>query len=95
MKSIDWKNVCKNVCGFAAATCLFDGKSAINLMFTQPTYSNTVKVIVKSDMLDSYKREVMDILKRDGDSNYYKAVMDIVDSDMLGSSKRDMIKSIS
>lgn len=108
MKTIDWKNACKKVCEFASSTFVLG--LTYSLMFSSPrkrsdattnydylpaSYSKAVKAIVDSDMLDSYKRDVMEILKRDGDSDYYKAVISIVNGSMLDSYKRDMVESLS
>ena len=58
-------------------------------------YSDAVQAIMRSFMLDSYKKEMIGLLKQDGDSEYYRAVITTISSDMLDSYKRDVIKELS
>ena len=57
-------------------------------------YNDAVKVIMDSNMLPSYKAEIMTILKRDETSEYYKVVIDTVRSSMLGSTKVEIIRNL-
>ena len=108
MKSIDWKNVCKNVCDFIATVFILG--LTHSFMFPSPrnkvqatnnydylidSYSKAVKAIVESNMLDSRKSEAIESLKRDGDTDYYKAVISIVNSNMFDSRKVETIRTIS
>lgn len=108
MGTVNWKNVCKKVCDFASTTFVLGltyslmfpssrkkADATTNYDYLPANYSKAVEAIVESNMLDSYKRDVMEMLKRDGDSDYYKAVISIVNSDMLDSYKRDMIETMS
>lgn len=61
---------------------------------TAPGYGDAVTAIVKSDMLDSTKNEIVSVLKRDEYVDYYRSVISIVNSDMLDSYKRNMIESL-
>ena len=61
---------------------------------TDPGYGDAVTAIVKSDMLDSTKNEVVAALKRDEYVDYYRSVISIVNSDMLDSTKRNMIEKL-
>ena len=58
-------------------------------------YYDLVEVIVNSDMLDSYKEELIGLIENYKAPSYYQAVANIVNSDMLTSTKIDMIKTIS
>ena len=59
------------------------------------SYGEAVKAIVHSDMLDSYKRDVVGLLKTNGDVEYYESVISIVNSNMLDSYKKEMVKTLS
>ena len=58
------------------------------------TYSGAVDAIMHSDMLGSYKREAVALLKPDAGAEVYKSVISIVKSDALGSYKVDMIERL-
>lgn len=62
---------------------------------SEAKYSDAVQAIMNSAMLDSYKREMIRVLKRDGDSEYYRAVIMTINSEMLDSYKRDILKELS
>ena len=62
---------------------------------SEAKYSDAVQAIMNSAMLDSYKREIVGLLKQDGDSEYYRTVIMTISSDMLDSYKRDVIKELS
>lgn len=74
---------------FKVKVNMSDGYSA-----TDPGYGDAVTAIVKSDMLDSTKNEVVAALKRDEYVDYYRSVIGIVNSDMLDSTKRNMIEKL-
>lgn len=59
------------------------------------SYSDAINAIMDSDMLGSYKKEAMALVKRAGDVEYYKAIIKIVKSDMLGSYKIEAITNLS
>lgn len=58
-------------------------------------YYEVVDVIVNSDMLESYKEELIEIIENFKTPSYYQAVANIVNSDMLTSTKVEMIKTMS
>lgn len=58
-------------------------------------YDDAVKVIMNSYMLNSYKTEAINVLKRDESPDYYRAVISTVNSDMMGSYKVDTIRNMS
>lgn len=108
MKKIDWKDVGEKVSGFAirvfelaliGSFFLPSRKSNVyvttNCGSVPASYSGAAKAILESSMLDSYKRDVMEVLKPDGDAEYYKTVISIVNSSMLDSYKRDTIENLS
>jgi hypothetical protein len=108
MKKIDWKNAGKKVGDFAVSVfelafiCGLVLPSRKNNVYVTKNYGSVtadyngaVRAIVKSNMLDSYKTDVMEMLKRNGNAGYYEAVIDIVNGDMLDSYKTDMIEALS
>ena len=58
-------------------------------------YYDVVDVIVSSDMLESYKEELIEIVENFKTPSYYQAVANIVNSKMLTSTKVEMIKTMS
>ena len=58
-------------------------------------YYELAGVIVNSDMLDSYKEELIEIVENYKAPGYYQAVADIINGDMLTSTKIEMIKTLS
>lgn len=68
--------------------------ATIKYYIGKANYSDAVTIIMKSDMLSSYKNEVMEMLKKNEDAEYYRAVIQVVNSDMLGSRKVDAIRMI-
>ena len=58
------------------------------------SYSDAVGAIMESDMFDSYKKEAMELLKRNADSDYYKTVIKIVQSSMFSSYKLEAITNL-
>lgn len=102
MKKIDWKNVGKQVGDFAISVFEFAViggltflMSPMNNVSTTASYNKAVKAIMDSDMFDHRKRDVIRMLKHDGDKHYYEAVISIVNSDMYDHYKVDSIKSLS
>ena len=51
------------------------------------TYSDVVSAVMDSDMFDSNKTKVIELLKRDQSIEYYKTIVDIVRSNMFDSNK--------
>ena len=51
------------------------------------TYSDAVSAVMDSDMFDSSKTKVIELLKRDQSVEYYKTIIDIVRSNMFDSNK--------
>ena len=105
---IDWKTVGENVLGFAGyafgfalaiSPLLPSRKSNSSLTnhygYVTASYGKAIKAILESDMLDCYKSDAIDVLRKDGDVEYYEAVIAIVNSDMLDCYKSDMIEKIS
>ena len=62
---------------------------------SEAKYSDAVQATMNSAMLDSYKREIVGLLKQYGDSEYYRTVIMTISSDMLDRYKRDVIKELS
>lgn len=58
-------------------------------------YYELAVVIINSDMLDSYKEELVELVEKYEVPSYYKAVAEIVNGDMLTSTKIEMIKTMS
>ena len=100
MKHIVWKNVLKKAGNVAVS--VFELAYVFGLLHPSPkrktrepaNYGEAVKAIVNSDMLDSYKKEIMGMLSAYGRQEYYEAVIDIVNSDMLDSYKKEMIEQL-
>lgn len=67
---------------------------AVKRCIVKANYSDTIKVIVNSNMLDSYKKEVINMVEKDKDEEYYKAIVEVVNSNMLGSYTVEAIKKI-
>ena len=57
-------------------------------------YDDVIKVITDSGMYSSDKCRAVELLRGDGDSEYYKAVVNIVRSDGYSSSKLAMIETM-
>ena len=51
------------------------------------TYSDAVSAVMDSDMFDSSKTKVIELLKRDQSVEYYKTIIDSVRSNMFDSNK--------
>ena len=51
------------------------------------TYSDAVSAVMDSDMFDSSKTKVIELLKRNQSVEYYKTIIDIVRSNMFDSNK--------
>ena len=56
------------------------------------TYSDVVSAVMESDMFDSNKTKVIELLKRDQSVEYYKTIIDIVRSNMFDSNKIKAIR---
>lgn len=57
-------------------------------------YYEVVKNILDSDMWDSDKEELFDIIPKDESSSYYNVVIQILNSDSFDSTKVECIKNI-
>ena len=57
-------------------------------------YYEVVKNILDSDMWDSDKEELFDIIPKDESSSYYNIVIQILNSDAFDSTKVECIKNI-
>ena len=75
--------------GLAAMTSKTSAKDVIdNIRYSgNVSYSDAVSVVMDSDMFDSNKNRVMELLKKDGDVEYYKTIIKIIKSDMFDSNK--------
>ena len=51
------------------------------------TYSDVVSAVMESDMFDSNKTKVIELLQRGKSVEYYKTIIDIVRSNMFDSNK--------
>ena len=71
------------------------GVNTVKRLVVKPNYNGAIKTIVNSDMLGSYKKEAVDAVLKDKDSEYYKSVMSVVNSNVMGSYKVELIKKIS
>lgn len=69
--------------------------NAVKRLTLKPDYNGAVKAIMNSDMLGSYKKEAVEAVKKDKDTEYYKSVIEVVNSNMLGSYRVETIKKIS
>lgn len=58
-------------------------------------YGDAVSVILNSDMFDSTKTKAIELLKRDGNAEYYRSVISAVNSSMFDSTKIQTIKTLS
>ena len=58
-------------------------------------YSDAISAIMGSDMFGSYKKELVEIVKRNETNEYYGTIIEIINSDTFGSYKVDMIRKIS
>ena len=69
-------------------------KSINNSNNSDDLYYEVVKTILDSDMWDSDKEELFDIIPRDESSSYYNIVIQILNSDSFDSTKVECIKNI-
>lgn len=60
----------------------------------EATYSDAVEATMDCSMFSFGKQEIMRILPRNKDSDFYKAVIEVVHSDMFTSNKVDVIRSM-
>ena len=58
-------------------------------------YGTAIRVITRSNMFESDKQEVISMVRRDGDINYYRAVIAIAESNMFSSTKIETIRKLS
>ena len=58
-------------------------------------YDDAVEAIMDASMMGSDKAKLMQILKRDENSEYYKAIISTVKSSMMGSTKIEIIRNLS
>lgn len=55
-------------------------------------YSDAVRAIMESDMFSSSKDEMIGLLKKDQNMEYYKSIIQVARSDMFSSNKVNIIK---
>ena len=58
-------------------------------------YSDVISAIMRSDMFDSYKYDLIEIVKKYETAEYYGTIIEIINSDMFDSYKVDTIRKIS
>lgn len=63
-------------------------------IFSTANYDSAVASIMNSDMFDSRKVQVIELLKKDQQQTYYKAVISIVNSTMFDSRKVEAIEKL-
>ena len=68
--------------------------NAMKRLTVEASYSGAIKAIMDSNMLNSYKKEAVDVLLKNQDEDYYKAVIEVINSNMLDSYKVETIKKI-
>ena len=87
------------ICGLSSlaliAPHIENGVNAVKRLTVKADYSGTIKAIMNSDMLGSYKKDAVEAVQKDRDADYYKSVIEVVNSNMLGSYKVETIKKIS
>lgn len=87
------------IAGPIVAATLINGKAEeiVNKMryCGEVGYDDAVKAILDSDMLSSYRKEAVSLVKLDAESDYYKSVIYAVQSSLLGSDRVDLIRKIS
>lgn len=84
------------VYGAVCALYLGHNNSKTEIYYHGPVgYSEVVQAIVESNMLDSYKREALELLSKDRDEVYYESMISVINSNMLDSYKIDAIKTLS
>lgn len=71
------------------------GKRDMRAICCKYGYSDAIDVIANSDMFDSHKAKAIELLKKDGDTEYYKSVIKIIETDMFDSKKITAIETIS
>lgn len=59
------------------------------------TYGEAIRVIMDSSMFGSDKTRAVELLKSDGDSEYYAAVIAVINSSMFASDKIKSIETLS
>lgn len=71
-----------------------NGIGAVKRLTAKADYSGAIGVIMNSDMLGSYKKDAVEAVQRDRDTDYYKSIIEVVNSNMLGSYKVETIKKL-
>ena len=61
--------------------------NAAKRLTVEASYSGAIKAIMNGNMLDSYKKKIIDVLLKNQSEEYYKSVIEVVNSDMLDSYK--------
>lgn len=77
------------------ASLVRDKASNVQYYIGEVGYGDAVNVILSSDMFDSSKTKAIELLKRDGNAEYYRAVISAVNSSMFDSSKIQTIQKLS
>ena len=60
----------------------------------KPTYSKTVKLLLKSNICDYYKNEIMDKLRINECGQYYETVCEVILNNMTDYNKLNLIEKI-
>jgi len=68
--------------------------NSVKSLRVKASYSEAIKAIMGSNMLDSYKKDTVEVVQKDQNEDYYKAVIEVVNSNMLDRYKVDTIKQI-
>lgn len=94
--------VVKKGCMIAApivAATLINGKAEeiVNKMryCGEVGYDDAVRVILDSDMLSSYRKEAVSLVKVGRGSDYYRAIIHAVGSSLMSSDRVDLIRRLS
>ena len=107
MAKINWKTALSRagiaLCNFtllgilSSVTTRLEGRTALRTSnWVTADYYGAVTAITNSNEFASTKQEMINTLKRDGESGYYKTVISIVNNPtMFSSSKIEAIKAIS
>ena len=65
-----------------------------NKFYRYADYGDAVEAVIESDLIGSYKKEIIDMLDKNGTIEYYRSVITIINSDLIGSYKKEMIANL-
>ena len=68
--------------------------SAVKDLTVKADYSGAIKAIMNSNMLDSYKKNLVEVIQKNQNEDYYKSVIEVINSNMLDSYKLETINKI-